>query len=152
LPAAAGDLEAKSGPARGTGVALLTQVRIGRHPGFDRVVFEFAGGNRPEWSVVYDPGPFSADGSGAPVPVRGEAFLLVHMQGGSGFNLDTGEQTYDGPDRLTAAGTAGLTEVVRTGDFEAVMGWVIGTDGRAPFRVTTLDAPSRLVVDVADQP
>ncbi len=146
-PLAAAGTGTRSGPARGTGVALLTDLRFGANAGFDRVVFEFAGANLPEWSVAYDPGPFTEDGSGSPVPVRGQAFLRVQMQGGSGVNLDTGQVTYDGPDRL-AGGSGPVIEVVRTGDFEAVMGWVVGSEARVPFRVTALTSPSRLVIDL----
>jgi hypothetical protein len=41
-----------------------------------------------------------------------------------------------------------VREVVRTGDFEAVLTWAIGLDERVGFRVSTLDNPSRLVVDL----
>lgn len=75
------------------------------------------------------------------------------MEPASGFDLNVpeGEVVYDGPRRLSGedAGAVTVREVVRTGDFEAVLTWAIGTNGRTPFRVTTLDAPSRLVIDFA---
>jgi hypothetical protein len=40
-----------------------------------------------------------------------------------------------------------VREVVRTGDFEAVLTWAIGVNGRTPFAVTTLREPDRLVID-----
>jgi hypothetical protein len=40
-----------------------------------------------------------------------------------------------------------VREVVRTGDFEAVLSWAVGLDDRVDFRVLTLDGPPRLVVD-----
>jgi len=148
-PMAGASLDPRSGAAAGDAVALLTGVRAARNAGFDRVVFEFAGSNRPKWSVRYVDGPFTADGSGEPVAVAGDAFLEVRMEGGSGVDLDTGEVTYDGPARVAGAGTVRVTEVVRTGDFEAVMTWVIGSNRGVPFRVTVLTGPSRLVVDLA---
>jgi hypothetical protein len=42
-----------------------------------------------------------------------------------------------------------VKELVRTGDFEAVLSWAIGLEKQSEFRVQTLDDPARLVVDVA---
>ena len=133
----------------GTGFGLLTAVRLGAHPGFDRVVFEFRAG-LPGFAVGYVEPPILADGSGEPVTVRGPAFLQVRMEPASGFDLDAGVPVFTGPDRISGAGAGTTTvgEVVRTGDFEAVLTWVVGLRSRAGFRVTTLPAPSRLVVDV----
>jgi hypothetical protein len=74
--------------------------------------------------------------------------VLVDMEPASGFDLATaeGELVYDGPRRLQGASV--VREVVRTGDFEAQLGWAIGLDSRVDFRVTTLDNPARLVVDL----
>jgi hypothetical protein len=73
------------------------------------------------------------------------------MEPASGFDL-TGEGTevYLGPSRLSgaAAGTSVAKEAVRIGDFEAVLVWAVGVDERVDFRVRTLDAPPRLVVDL----
>lgn len=41
-----------------------------------------------------------------------------------------------------------IEELVRTGDFEAVLSWVAGLDERAPFRVQRLAGPPRIVVEV----
>jgi hypothetical protein len=133
----------------GTGFGLLTAVRLGAHSGFDRVVFEFRGA-RPGFDVRYVDPPIVADGSGEPVPVDGSAFLRVRMEPASGFDLDAGTVVFTGPDRISgaSAGTAAVREVVRSGDFEAVLTWVIGVRARVGFRVTTLSAPSRLVVDL----
>jgi hypothetical protein len=136
--------------AEGEGTALLTDVRVARHEGFDRVVFEFDG-PLPEVDVEYVEPPISEDGSGDEIEVRGDAFLQVTMRPASGFDLSgEGEQTYDGPTRLVGedAGTSVIQEVVRNGDFEAVLAWVIGISDRIDFRVDTLVDPSRVVVDV----
>ncbi|HYX44962.1 MAG TPA: peptidoglycan-binding domain-containing protein [Acidimicrobiales bacterium] len=135
---------------RGTGFGLLTAVRLGAHSGFDRVVFEFRAA-LPGYDVRYVEPPIVADGSGEPVPVDGSAFLQVRMEPASGFDLDAGVPVFTGPDQIdgASAGTAVVREAVRTGDFEAVLTWVVGVGSRAGFRVTTLPAPSRLVVDVA---
>ncbi len=135
--------------AGGTGFGLLTAVRLGAHPGFDRVVFEFRDA-RPGHDVRYVDPPIVADGSGDPVAVEGTAFLQVRMEPASGFDFDAGAPVFTGPDRIsgTSAGTSAVREVVRTGDFEAVLTWVVGVRARLGFRVSTLTAPSRLVIDV----
>jgi hypothetical protein len=69
------------------------------------------------------------------------------MEPASGFDLNTGEGVvvYRGPKRLPGASV--VKEVVRTGDFEAVLTWAIGLEQKVDFRVTTAASPSRLIVD-----
>lgn len=151
LPALEG---ADTGPVEEEGTAsetaLLTRVQIGRQEGFDRVVFEFRS-DLPGYRVEYVDPPVREDGSGAPVEIEGSAVLLVRMEPASGFDLSApeGELVYTGPRRLSGAdaGAATVREVVRTGDFEAVLTWAIGTNGRTPFVVSTLESPDRLVID-----
>ena len=77
------------------------------------------------------------------------------MEPASGFDLNTGEGdlVYKGPKRLdgSSAGASVVKEVVRTGDFEAVLSWAVGLDSKVPFRVTTATSPSRLIVDFKNQ-
>jgi hypothetical protein len=42
-----------------------------------------------------------------------------------------------------------VRELVRAGGFESVLSWAVGVDEKRPFRVTRLENPSRIVVDVA---
>jgi hypothetical protein len=134
--------------------ALLTQVAVGRNEGFDRVVFEFRD-ELPGYRIEYVEGPLTEDGSGNPVTLEGSAYLVVRMEPASGFDLSVpeGELVYTGPRRLSGsdAGAETVREVVRTGDFEAVLTWAIGVNGRTPFRVLTLERPSRLVIDFGRQ-
>jgi hypothetical protein len=130
--------------------ALLERVAIGRNDGFDRVVFQFRNGV-PGYRVEYVQPPITEDGSGNRIDVEGNAFVIVRMEPASGFDLSVaeGELVYKGPRRLSGsdAGTSTVEEVVRNGDFEAVLSWAIGLDKRVPFRVLVLDSPARLVVD-----
>jgi hypothetical protein len=134
------------------GTALLERVDVGRHEGFDRIVFRFEN-LRPGYKIAYVDRPIVEDGSGAPIEVAGGAVLLVRMEPASGFDLETGEGrlVYKGPRRIdgTASGASVVKELVRTGDFEAVLSWAIGLEKQSEFRVQTLDDPARLVVDVA---
>ena len=140
-------VENRSRPDR---TALLNRVAAARHEGYDRVVFQFRNG-LPGYRVEYVEPPLHEDGSGNEIAVAGSAFVLVTMQPASGFDLSTGdgELVYEGPRRIAAAdvGTSVVREVVRTGDFEAMLGWAVGLDTRVDFRVRTLDAPPRLVID-----
>ena len=54
--------------------------------------------------------------------------------------------TYHGPMRFSP-GTPDVAELVRSGSFEGVLTWVAGLRDRVDFRVRTLNAPPRVVVD-----
>jgi hypothetical protein len=136
----------------GQRISLLTAVEAGRHEGFDRVVWTFDG-DVPAYRVAYVERPITEDGSGAPIEVRGDATLQIILTPASGTDL-SGEDVrtiYEGPDRIdgSGSGTSVVEEVVLTGDFEATLSWVIGLDRQAPFTVTELADPTRVVIDIA---
>jgi hypothetical protein len=137
--------------AVGTETALLERVAVGAHDGYDRVVFQFTN-DLPGYRVEYMQPPLKEDGSGAPVTLKGKAFLVVRMEPASGFDLNTGEGKliYKGPKRIdaSASGTSVVEELVRTGDFEAVLTWAIGLSEKADFKVSTATSPARLIVDI----
>ena len=120
--------------------AHLATVRVARQEGFDRVVFEFRD-QTPGYRVEYATGPVM-NTEGREVAVAGPAKLVVHME------QATGAASYTGPARVGAQGTTQVQELARVEDFEAVLRWVVGVRSQAPFRVTTLTAPPRLVIDV----
>src|SRR5438309_1014777 len=64
--------------------ALLERVAVGRHEGYDRVVFQFRGDGVPGYRVEYVAPPFAEDGSGDPITVDGKAFVAVRMEPASG--------------------------------------------------------------------
>jgi len=136
--------------AAGSETALLNRIAVGRHEGYDRVVFQFQNG-LPGYRVEYVQPPLKEDGSGKPVSVQGNAVVVVRMEPASGFDLNTGEgvMVYKGPRRIdgSAAGTTVVQELVRTGDFEAVLSWAIGLSGKVDFRIQTAQSPARLIVD-----
>jgi hypothetical protein len=138
------------GAANGTEIALLDRIAVGRHEGYDRVVFEFTN-VLPGYRVAYTNEPLKEVGSGKPVDVQGAAVVVVRMEPASGFDLHTGEgvMTYQGPRRIggSAAGASVVQELVRTGDFEAVLSWAIGLSDKVDFRVRTAASPPRLIVD-----
>jgi hypothetical protein len=136
--------------ATGSDTALLERIAVGRHEGYDRVVFQFKNG-LPGYKVEYVQPPLKEDGSGKPVSVNGNAIVSVRMEPASGFDLNTGEGVlvYKGPKRIdgSSAGTSVVQELVRTGDFEAVLTWAIGLSDKVDFRVRTATSPDRLIVD-----
>jgi hypothetical protein len=97
------------------------------------------------YDVSYQPADRAKveDGSGNPVEIAGNAFLVVKLTPAMTAKIDGDEvtKTYTGPNRLS--GTDPITEVVKTGDFEGVVTWVVGLDRKLPFstevRVDTLD-------------
>ncbi len=135
---AAGDLDA---------VALLTDVEVAGGEGVDRVIFTFDAGI-PGYDVAYIDPPVRQAGSGDRVEVQGAAFLEIRFEPASGVDLGgTLEPTYTGPSEVRGD-TAVVTEVVRTGDFEANLTWVVGVEEKVPFRVTTDAAGGQVVVEL----
>jgi hypothetical protein len=95
------------------GSPQLTGLRAGRHAGFDRVVFQLDGPIPSYYSVRYVP-VVRLDGSGAPLRLRGSAFLEVVVR------APTHDQDYRpvlSPTRLRPDFPA-LREVDAPGSFE----------------------------------
>ncbi|TYP80648.1 AMIN-like domain-containing (lipo)protein [Blastococcus xanthinilyticus] len=134
-------------PSAGAAVTV-TDVRVGQHEGFDRVVFVVDGAGLPGWDVRYVPEARSA-GSGLPVEVAGEAVLRVVLTG-VGLPGDTGVAPYSGPDPLGLGGPA-VDEVSVDSVFEGELVAFLGTAAERPFRVYRLQDPSRVVVEVLHQ-
>ena len=128
-------------------LANITDVRVGTHADYDRVVFEFADG-LPEITLDRATPPFTHDASGMPIAVDGESFLRLTMRGGTKQTAD-GTSSYDGPTEFDP-GFATLVSLVEGGDFEAQSTWYLGLASEACVRVLRLTdggAP-RLVIDV----
>jgi hypothetical protein len=131
----------------------LTDVRVGAHNGFDRIVFQFeepdpnpaGNGGIPHFQIKTAKPPFTEDPSDLPIDVEGDAFARIIFQGASGYDFD-GNATYDGPRRLTP-GFGTLAQVVEGGDFEATMTWILGLSRPTCWQITELHNPDRLVID-----
>lgn len=130
---------------------LLKDVTATQAGPVDRVTFEFEG-DLPGYRVGFVDRPIVQDGSGEEIAVDGEAVLSIHFEPASGFDLTgEGRQVYTGPTRLDLA-TRTVLDVVRAGDFEANLEWVLGLDAKAPFRVRTETSPNRVIVEVQVSP
>ncbi|MBT2250544.1 hypothetical protein JHV56_17795 [Arthrobacter sp. BHU FT2] len=132
--------------------AAVTNIRTGQHYCFDRLVVDLGSGPHPGYTVRYVT-EVVQDGSGFPVPVRGNARLQVTVNAPSYDS--NGNSTYTPANRSELANVAGyqtFRQVASAGSFEGYSTFGLGVRARLPFRVFTLDGPgqgSRLVVDVA---
>lgn len=139
-----------------TSSATVSDVRVGRHVCFDRLVIDLGG--PADGSLSYDVryvDALSAQGSGDPIPVRGGATLQV-VVGAPAYD-DGYRPTYLPADREEAVDVSSFDtfrQVAWAGSFEGQSSLGIGTRARLPFRVFTLvgepgsDQAVRLVVDV----
>jgi hypothetical protein len=127
--------------------ALLRDIRTAEQDGFDRITFEFTFAI-PGFDVRYVELPIVYDPRGDEMDIQGAAFIVVRMEPGASYDPTTGDPTYLGPLELKPA-LPSLLESERVGDFEGVLSWALGLRAEADFRVTTLEDPPRLVVDIA---
>lgn len=137
----------KAQPGEFSGQALLKDVRMGVHPeqgGWDRIVFEFAGGSLPPATIAYA-AKVSQCGSGASVDLKGGAVLTVRFSQAAAHN-ESAQPTFV-PKVVAGPGTT-ILEARASCDFEGVVAWAAGIKGQQRFKVTTLQNPPRLVIDV----
>jgi hypothetical protein len=134
-----------------TGTAYLTSVSVASAGCADRVSFTF-GGRLPGYRVEYRTAGAAQtqDASGRHIDVAGNAFLVVRLADAQTARAQADGSitpTYRGPRRLPAGVTHHVREVVKTGDFEAVVTWAIGLKAMRPFTVQT--AEHTIVVEIS---
>lgn len=134
-------------PELGTSIGIGIESRVGKHTGYDRVVYQFSLDGKPTYRVRWVDAPIE-DGSGERRDVPGDAWLEVMVT-----SVDIpGESapSPDGPLPATLAGTGIAAADPIYGGFEGYGQQFIGVTGeQRPFRVSVLSAPTRLVVDIA---
>ncbi len=138
---------ATTGDGEASADALLTVsgVRLGTHPGYDRVVVDLGGTGTPGWHVERA-ATAAEDPTGDAVDLGGEAVLTLYVTG-LGYPFDTGVEELR-PGTRGPGGTV-VTGTEYSGTFEAQAQVFLGlTDPEAPYRVFLLQDPVRLVVDV----
>lgn len=149
-PIGAGDT-ADSEVAGAGAPVVVTDVRLGAHPGFDRIVFEVAGEGEAGWRIGYTDDP-RAQGSGAPIEVPGDAVLGMTLTNVAlPGDAPDGVQPWDGPDRQQLPGASTLQALVEDTVFEGHHTFFAGLDAERPFAVSRLSSPQRIVVDVLAQ-
>ncbi|OKL53544.1 hypothetical protein BSZ39_08880 [Bowdeniella nasicola] len=124
---------------------LVTDVRAGDHDGFSRLVIEFGDDEKKDsrvgYSVEYVDEAVS-DGKGDPIEVDGDKTIDIQL---SGVKMPEGSdpQPFGRID-----GTSAFKQIESIGPFEGMSQIVIGLDSQGPVRVTELQDPYRIVVDV----
>lgn len=128
------------------GRLTVVAVRTGEHEGYDRVVYELAGEGLPGWRVGWVDQAVD-DPSGEVVPVDGDAVLQVWITG-TAYPHDSGHDEFAQDLR---PGDGDVEHVTRPLTFEGMTQSFVGVDdARRPFRVTLLQDPVRVVVDLQD--
>jgi hypothetical protein len=122
----------------------ITDLAVGAHDTYDRIVFDFASGS-PEYTIEKASPPLVGDPNGLPIEVQGSSFLRIILHGASAAGY--GGTPFNGPTSFTPR-FAKLVDLKAAGDFEAVATWYAGMNGDACVRAFTLTAPSRLVIDL----
>ncbi len=133
-------------PAPGSEL-VVSAVRTGQHPGFDRVVVDLSGPGAPGWEAGWAQ-EASTQGKGEPITPGGENLLVLR---GTGVTMpvmpEQQQVAYQGQPTLPVGGK-GLESAYIDSTFEGQYQLVLGTHSRN-YRVFTLEEPTRLVVDVA---
>jgi hypothetical protein len=139
----------------------LYNSRIGRHPCYDRVVFDINGPGPVGYDIRYVP-VVTADGSGRPLPVAGGAALQVVVrapaQGSQGDSSGHQPGVVFAPSGARLHGPGGLEnwgclrEVRSAGSFEGQTTFAVGVRRQLPFRLDTWtdsSQTSHVTVDIA---
>jgi hypothetical protein len=116
------------------------------------VIFEFERRKHgPGFKVSYEPASIARaqDGSGKPVAIEGSAFLVVRINPAmtAKINGDQVTKTYTGPNRVKGDPPSFVHEVVKTGDFENTVTWVIGLDRVRPFKTIAYPGGLEIVIN-----
>lgn len=143
-PPAAPESPPDEAPREIPGIVVLRDVRTGDQQTFDRVVFEIEGPKLPDHDVKYVQRPVHC-GSGLPVKIDGSAFLQVRLSPARA-HTEAGAPTVATLQRKVRLPV--IKEIRATCDFEGEVVWVVGLSARKEFRISELDGPPRLVIDI----
>jgi hypothetical protein len=130
-----GDVAAKNCPTAGTpNAASVTDIRVGEHSGYTRIVFDFSGDVPACYVAQLDPNTIS-------VLVWGVSWTTPYAAGifgpGGILEVDLGSV-----DRVRDGGMGG-----GSGEWAFT---IHTTTGDRPFSIFTLDDPARLAIDIGD--
>ncbi len=131
-------------------------IRTGAHDCYERIVIEFAQGDAPTpgiepgYWIRYTDAPIALGQTDDQfVTIRGTAHVLMSVEA---WMYDVDEQGrptgYAGPIDLFPTNVTTIEEIRLIDNSEGVQVWAVGLDRERDLRVTTLDDPQRLVIDV----
>lgn len=123
---------------------ILTKVENMSCGGYDRVIFEFDRAI-PSYTAEYVDRPIRACGTGRVIPVAGDAWLKVRFAPAKAHTA-AGQATISQRNRMV--NYANLRQLVSVCDFEGSVEWVLGVSRPSQFRISELNNPPRLVLDV----
>lgn len=133
--------------AGGLSTLVGTDIRTGAHDCFERVVIELGGtGTMPGYTVRYATGEITLGETGDQyVDLRGDAELLVVVQSWMG-SMEDGSLW--GEQQIFPTNVQHVLELRLVENWEGHMRWGVGLDRERAFRVSTLAAPPRIVIDI----
>lgn len=127
----------------------LHGLRAASNTGFDRLVLDFGDDPVPGWKVEYVDRPVQQCGSGQTVDLGTPAVLMVRLRYTQAHD-DAGRGTLRQRDLSFSMPV--MRRMVIVCDFEGEVELAIGVASRQPFRVTELQNPSRLAIDLRQTP
>lgn len=139
-------IPAQSAVQPGPETPTLTAIRTGAHPGFDRIVLDFAGAAPRVYSSRFVD-ELTRDGSGDVEWLTGAAFAEVVLTPAQAYD-DAGQLTYTGSRKFRSRNLSNAMAVAITGDFEATLTIGVGMRKQTRVRAFTLTGPTRVVIDV----
>jgi len=125
---------------------VLTNIRTGVHPSFDRIVLDFSG-PRPQVYSSRFVDELVRDGSGDVEWLTGAAFVEVVLTPAQAHD-DAGQLTYPQPWKFRTRNLSNAMAVAITGDFEATLTIGVGMRKQTWVKAFTLTGPTRVVIDV----
>ena len=137
------------------GAPELLAVRVGKHHGFDRIVFDLKGvavfdpkAQPTNYGVRYEKPPLEWYGDEV-IKVKGKAFVEIALYplSASAEKIVAYQRGALIMPKQKIPNMPLIKEIKPLGWFEAEVGYIIGLKRRTPFRVQLLSNPDRLVVD-----
>ncbi|MCY7347809.1 MAG: hypothetical protein LH614_16545 [Pyrinomonadaceae bacterium] len=124
--------------------AALCKVRVAKHKGFDRVVFEFDDG-KPQYVIQYLPSNiYPPEGGDREIKIAGDVFMVVSIYGmGMVEEMPCLLKSYP----KKKLNFPFLMQIQHGVWSEGIRDFIIGVKGEKPFRVKELRNPSRIVID-----
>ena len=122
----------------------VSDVRMARHDGFDRVVFDTVGEGKVGWSTYFTEAPVE-QASGLPIHYDGSVALEVNLTG----VIDEAESGYSYLDLGPMPGVGGaVNEVIAAVNWHGTSQFIVGLDAETPYSIQLLEDPQRVVIDI----
>jgi len=126
----------------------IADITTQTYAAYDAVIFDFDRGI-PDYEVKVASPPFTADPSGRPLNVQGNAFVAITFKGASIMDEEF-QPVYEGPTDIKP-GLPRVQELILAGDFEAVSSWIVGLAAPPCLAVQAFNG-DRIVIAFLDKP